>query len=291
MRWNSSLLVWLIAGALVAEPSGAQSTEEPGVVFNYAFATQLGSGIYRVNGRTVQVYRLAVSVGLRDAETKGWGIRLRFPVTFGFYNFQIDDLLDTGLPDNVATIALVPELEFQNPVADNWWLMPFVGFGPGKDLEGGTMNWIFAVGARSLTIWPWNANDIRLGVRAVYSGYTTKQLDFIDDFSVVETGLDVRRSLGLRIGRSTVDGSVFGANYIYLVSPQFVRLAPEPVDFRTQFEFGFTVGTVEPWRVLGIGMPRLGLSNRDGTGEDAVRIIIGNAFPMDSPRQEGADIQ
>jgi hypothetical protein len=47
---------------------------------------------------------------------------------------------------------------------------------------------------------------------------------------------------------------------------------------------------VERWRVLGIGMPRLGLSYRFGTGHDAIRIVFGNAFSLDSPVERGAGI-
>jgi hypothetical protein len=130
-----------------------------------------------------------------------------------------------------------------------------------------------------------------LGNRLVYSGYATETLDFGDDFGVFETGLDIRRSLGFHIGKSEIDGSIFGANYLYLVSPHLVRLVPEPIEMRTEWEFGFTLGTVKPWHILGIRMPRLGLSYRFGSGTDAWRIILGNPFPIDSPRSQGAEIQ
>src|SRR5512141_2038653 len=66
-----------------AEPLSASEK----TTFNYAFATQLGSGIYAISGRTLQVYRLPLSVTFRPEEEgsrKGW--RFTFPVTLGFYN-------------------------------------------------------------------------------------------------------------------------------------------------------------------------------------------------------------
>ena len=51
-----------------------------------------------------------------------------------------------------------------------------------------------------------------------------------------------------------------------------------------------TFGTKEPVTVLGLRMPRLGLSYRFGTGMDAIRIIIGNPFPIDTPADKGPGV-
>jgi hypothetical protein len=250
----------------------------------------LGSGIYRVGDQTVQIYRLSVAIPLIPLDDRKWGLQLRLPLTFSFYNFQFEDILEGVFPERLATLALVPTAEFSLPVYDNWALLPYGAFGGGRDFSGGEFNWIFAAGVRSIAIWPWKGNHLRLGNRLVYTGYTTKGMDFVDDFAMFETGLDVRRPLGFDIRGIDIDGSVFGANYLYFISPNVLRLIPDTVDMRTEWELGVTIGTVDPWRVLGIGMPRLGLSYRFGTGTDAWRIIIGNPFPLDSPRDKGAEV-
>jgi hypothetical protein len=118
----------------------------------------------------------------------------------------------------------------------------------------------------------------------VYTGYTTRNLGFEDDFSLLESGLDVRRPLGLRPWGRELAGSVFGVNYIYVISPQLIRQIEESLELRANWEVGFTLGTVEPWKVLGLRLPRLGLSYRFGDDKGAVRFIIGNPFPLDPPR-------
>ena len=236
------------------------------------------------------MYRLAFSIPLRSPKDGSWGLRLRIPFTFGFYNFKIEDILESGLPDRFNTVALVPTLEFEIPLQKNWWLKPFGGAGVGNDFTTREHNFIFAAGLRIMAIFLWNANDIRLGNRLVYSGYTSKNLGFVDDFGVFESGLDFRRRLGFKIGSYEIDGSIFGANYLYFISPNLVRLTGMPLDMRTEWEFGFTFGTARAWRILGIKMPRFGLSYRFGTGADAIRFIIGNPFPIDSPRDKGPEI-
>jgi len=273
-------------------PGYGQQANQDGspATFNYAFATQLGSGIYRVDERTIQVYRLAGPINLRRTDVDQWGLRLLIPVTFGFYNFKIEDVVDIGLPSALGTLAIVPMLESGYHLKGAWWVGPFLGFGAGKDFSGGEFNWIYALGLRSYVIFPGKHVDTRLGNRLVYTGYTNKEMGFVDDFAFLETGVDLRRPVGIALGGFDIDASIFGANYIYFISPHIVRADREPVEMRTEWEVGFTVGTAEPWKVLKITMPRLGLSYRFGTGTDAVRIIIGNPFPIPSPTEQGAGV-
>jgi len=283
---QTALTVLLLA--TTAPRAQVPTTIDPTI--NYAFSSQLGSGIYRVDERTVQIYRLSFSLLLRDPEERGWGLRLRFPFTFGFFNFKIDDILDQGIPNNLGTLTLVPTLEFEVPRRDNWWLGPFLGVGVGKDFSGGQANGILATGIRSMAIWPWKEGNIRLTNRLVYSISTEPDLEFSDDFGLFETGVDFRRPLGPRVGGYAIDGSIFVANYLYLVSPNIVRFSPDPIEFRSELEIGTTFGTTTAWRVLGIQMPRLGVSYRFGSGADAIRFVIGNPFPIDSLRDQGAAV-
>jgi hypothetical protein len=52
---------------------------------DYAFASELGSGIYQVAGRAIQVYQLRASYNLRPASPHASrpGIKLILPVTVG----------------------------------------------------------------------------------------------------------------------------------------------------------------------------------------------------------------
>jgi hypothetical protein len=66
-----------------------------------------------------------MSYTLRPVEDNNWGVKLKFPVTVGFFDFKARDIIDPGPPDDVATISVLPGIEFQFPVHDNWFLMPF----------------------------------------------------------------------------------------------------------------------------------------------------------------------
>ena len=249
----------------------AQASEpDTSRVLNYAFAAQLGSGIYKIDGRVVQIYRFAPTLEVRSLENRKWGLRLRIPFTLGFYNFTITDVVTGQFPDRLSTATLVPSVELPIILADNWFLTPFGGVGVGKDLDTGTTTFIYATGASSLALFSLEKQDIRLGNRFVYTGYTTKSFGLEVDFSFLETGLDVRRPTGIRPWGRELAVSLFAVNYLYVVSPQFIRQIEDPLELRTNWEFGFTLGTVEPWRVLGLRLPRLGLSYRFGGDSGAI---------------------
>lgn len=294
-RFSKSIITFAAAVVLcLLTAQASRAEDELGNTVNYAFATQLGSGIYNINGRIVQIYRITGTIPIRSSGEGGeerLGLRLRVPLTIGFYDFRVEDIVDTGLPENIGTLALVPELEFELPrKKPNWRLLPFGGFGGGKDFQGGDFNFIFTAGIRSLVLWPWRRAAIRLANRLVYSGYTTKQLTLIDDFGLLETGLDLRRPLGFTMFGKQADASVFGANYLYLSSPQFASLNTTQLSFSTDWEIGVTFGTTEPIKILGIGLPRLGLSYRFEPHRGIVRFVIGDAFPITPARAEPAAI-
>jgi len=60
---------------------------------------------------------------------------------------------------------------------------------------------------------------------------------------------------------------------------------------QTGWEIGITPGTVDPWKVIGLRLPRIGISYRFGTGQDALRVIIGNPFPVDTPEDRGVGMK
>ena len=132
-----------------------------------------------------------------------------------------------------------------------------------------------AGGVRSLATFDWRSVDLYLGHRLFYTGYTVS--DF--DFGALESGLDARHSLGFSLGDHQVDGGLFVINYLYFASPELIRFAGKPISVDVQWESGVTFGTVTPLKVLGITIPRIGMSYRIGSGASIFRLVFGGSFP------------
>lgn len=276
-RWGGALItlgLLAFAPSVFAQDSSPAEQESKA---NYAFASQLGAGIYAFSEGTVQVYRVGGGIGLRSAEDDGWGMKVQIPVTVGFYGFELTEVLESGLPDRIGTLALVPELRFEFPVTDRWRVMPFAAAGVGRDFSADRFNYIFAGGTRSLATFELGSVDLHLGNRLFYSEYTSSGVEFGDDFGGLDSGLDARHSLGFSVKGHRVDGGLFVMNYLYLVSPELVRFN-ESLQADVQWEFGVTLGTTTPWKILGLTMPRLGVSRRIGSGASTFRFVMGGPF-------------
>ena len=148
-----------IAPVAAQEPRAEQSN-----VLHFAFASQVGSGVYAVNDRTVQIYRIPVGVRLPEVDP-GWGWKLTLPVTLGFFDFEPQDFLAADVREHLSTVSFVPGLRFELPVRENIRLEPFAEGGMAWDLSGDTRTWVYAMGLASEIKFPWHDLDGRLGNR------------------------------------------------------------------------------------------------------------------------------
>jgi len=99
------LLCGPLAATAVAETVPLRESELPEA--NFAFAHRLGTGVYEISGRTVQVYSLpfewrlrergvaedgtdgADSADGREGRAGRAGLTLTLPVTLGFFDFKL----------------------------------------------------------------------------------------------------------------------------------------------------------------------------------------------------------
>ena len=76
----------------------AEEDEAVGQSINYVFATDLGSGVYDLGGRTLQIYRYTYRKDLRETREGHPGVRFVLPVTAGFFDFSPVDVISEGPP-------------------------------------------------------------------------------------------------------------------------------------------------------------------------------------------------
>jgi hypothetical protein len=279
-RRRSSIGAIVAVGLLLSGSSVAQAqTEDPSEeLMNWAFANRLGSGVYHVSGRTVWILRIPVSVTLRDLEDHPWGMVLKFPVTFGFYDFKPSDLVEVGLPDRVGTLTFVPGIEFHIPIRPNWTLIPLAEAGAGKDFEGGEAVGIFSIALKSRVTFASDPWDFLVGNEVAYSRQSRSVDSPADDFGSFEVGFEAKHSLGVEWRGSELDYGLFTNNFFYFNSLEFVVPGGDSVKVNAEYEVGFTFGSRTPIKIWGIKLPRLGLSWRRSNEVGAIRFIIGNAL-------------
>src|SRR5512145_1047402 len=69
--------------ALLAAAAAHAADDKP---LSFAFAAQAGSGVYSIEGRVVQIYRIPIGFTIRTLQDdRVWGAEVTLPLTFGFY--------------------------------------------------------------------------------------------------------------------------------------------------------------------------------------------------------------
>jgi hypothetical protein len=267
----------MVAGIV---PSAAQEPPPAGDeadLINYAYAYAFGNGNYAVAGRSAQVFKIPFSAPLVSMEDHSFGLKLKLPLTLGFYEFGIDDLFQGGFADQIQTLSFVPGLELELAVNDRWRLLPFVDVGAGKDLSGETWAGILALGVQSYVTVPLERKLLTVGNRLFWVGSKVEGVRS-DAMAYFETGLDLRLPLKVAVGGRPADISLYGINYLYFNNVEFQRDAAEPVSVDAENEIGVTFGTDPPHAWWIFEAPRFGVSYRFGGEISAVRLTIGQAF-------------
>ena len=272
-----SLVLLVLVAALQVPVARAQtllSRDEQNVA-NFAFATQLGSGVYSVSGRTLQIYRLPFSRTLRSADGSAFGIELTLPVTFGFYDFELQDIGDGDIPTSVDALSFVPGLTLVFPLQPGWTLEPYVEAGIARARDVDADSNVYAGGLRSLYAFDGQGFDWLLRNDLAFAGVDLRGAEGPNRFTRFQTVVTARRPFARR---ASVDYLVYALNEYYVDQPD------GPVDSAVrggssvQYEIGFTLGTSEPRRIWGVPVPRVGIGYRFGSNLDVFRIVIGTPF-------------
>ncbi len=267
----ASAALWS-ASATAAEPvvRDASST------INYAFATELGSGVYDLGGQSLQVFRVAPEWELREASEERTGLRLVLPITAGFFGFTPGDAIGGDLPSRIDSFSLMPGFEFDRHLPNDWIATPWVRAGA-SFAQGHGDGWLFGAGMRFTREWERDGWEFRRQhelTLALVNYRTTGQSD--DKFLRLRQALDLRRE-SWRLGpQRRLLAGFYG----------IVDIVPDPPDIpaeagrqgTVQLELGVTLHT-RPAPFIGrVRIPRVGFGYRAAADFSGWRIVIAAPF-------------
>ena len=153
------------------------------------FAADLGSGVYDLDGRTLQIYRFTYEKELREVDEDTLGVRFVMPLTFGFFDFKPLDVLSEGIPTRVDSFSLVPGFELDYLLPDDWHLVPFARGGvsvASSSVDG----WLYGIGIRLERVGDWHGWDSLVRTELNYSGVGYRQDLPADEFLRLRQGAD-----------------------------------------------------------------------------------------------------
>jgi hypothetical protein len=267
------LLVPLTADAQQA--ASQREDQAVGSSISYVFATDLGSGVYDMGGRSLQVYQLTYEKQLRETGPDHFGIEFELPVTFGFFNFNPQDVISHGLPSRVDSFSAVPGVALDYLFGDDWHLKPYVraGFSVASSSVDG---YLWGTGLQVERRGDFHGWDSLVRSELALAGADYRSNVPNDRFVRLRQGADLTRSLGWKLGSRKVE---FGLYNIYdLVLDPPTAPVVEGRRHPMQAEFGFTFATRPRYRFWKFNAPRLGFGYRLAGELSAWRIVIGEPF-------------
>jgi hypothetical protein len=246
-------------GALAGEP--LRETEQ--AESNFAFA-----------------HRLPLAWEWRKAEGESPGIAVTLPVTVGFFGFKVQDVIETGLPEDISTLSFVPGLRLDLRRGEHWRFRPFAEAGVASDRSAELRSTVFSVGTDAEWRGPVGSVEGRYFGSLVYSRASIQNRS-VDDYALLVNGVEFTRVLDQRVGNRRLDIAPYAALRWYANPPAVPVLSTagsaRAVE-RLQGEFGFTLGTTEPLRIGRVTLPRLGFGYRFGEDLSVFRLVIGDPF-------------
>jgi hypothetical protein len=270
---------WALTRAGSSFAAAAVPTSADTGIANYAFASELGSGVYEINGRTIQVYQFSPSYRLRYAERPRArpGMQLIFPLTVGFFNFQPQDLVHLDIPTQIGALSLEPGIEFDYWLNEDWHLYPFIKAGATFASSSAVNAYIYGTGIRSdyhfslfegTDLWREELN---------YAGVHYRSNLPNDSFTRLRTAAELRQGVfSAPFKERRIEVGVYGIGDIYLNAPTGPASG---ISARTlQFETGLMIGMNPVYRFKGISLPRLGIGYRDAGMLSGWRLVIGEPF-------------
>jgi hypothetical protein len=258
-------LILTLSIIVVGGTKQALAGEDPGDLFNYSFAVWLGSGVYKVNDadKKFAVLRVPAAYTLRPVQSDQsapidrLGFRLLLPAVIGYEQ-------ETDTHFSYGAFAFVPGLEVQIPVNQYWYLKPFAQFGAGKDTAGGTLQYIYGGGVRSLVSIPWQKFVFGIGNSLVLAEERDASSSDTSGFSMFNAGLDIRHPTNWTLFDRKLDISgYFIVNY-FKNSVDILSDDGSTSKINRLYDVGLTFGVKEPVDIWMVSFDRVGIDYRWG---------------------------
>lgn len=271
-----SCVVWFASGGAQAQTAAARAEDEAvGQSINYVFATDLGSGVYDLDGRTLQIYQFKYRHSFREATPEHFGVRFELPVTFGFFDFKPVDVISEGIPTRVDSFAVAPGMALDYLLPRDWHLVPYAR--AGFSVASSSVDaWLYGAGVRVEKHADFHGWDSLVRSELAIAGVNYREEVTNDEFVRLRQGFDLTRGIGWKIAGREMELGLYGVFDVVLDPPTVPLNGGQKQSI--QAEFGFTFATRPRFLLWRWDAPRLGFGYRLAGELSAWRFVIGTPF-------------
>jgi len=256
------LTLALAAAAVVPAYGQTRAVQDQQDLINWYYSATFGTGVYTAGDRSVAVIQLPISHELRAVSEGTYGLKLKVPVTFGFYDYSFDEVFAAQFPQQVSTVSVMPGLEWEIPLSGRWIVKPYFSGGYGQELSGRESALIYDLGIKSRYIIGEDKGvEFALVAALTSAGYRPRGGPR-QPFGVLAVGLDMVIPMNLVLFDRD---AFFGFTPIYsryFNKLRFAEFNDADNQLREQFEVDISVMSRRPWSLKYFDVDRVGLAIR-----------------------------
>lgn len=230
------------SSARAAAPKAAERPEE---LINWYYSAVFGTGFYQSGDRSVAVVQLPLSYRWPAADEARWRLTFKLPVSFGFYDLDLDDIATGDLPQSVSTLSILPGMQVDVQVTPNWQLKPFGYAGFGWELDGRDSAFIYNVGVKNRLTYPFGEKQVMLGATLNHAGYRTQD-GVHRPLTQLALGLNLAFPTHGTIKGVSADLGLHLIHYIYLTPLDYPTARNVNNQLHNETEFAVSIGTRSP---------------------------------------------
>lgn len=274
MRFVRLILITLFG--LCAVPSGAEEAE-PSI--NFAYSVFAGTGKYRIDDRTIYVFRVPLVFDLQAVDYDAgdrWGVNLLVPAAVGVTYFEDNiDLPELGV-DDLQSLVIAPGVEIPYALKKNWLLKPFVHAGLGVDAKSDEKTFVWGTGIRSSATLGEDSNWL-VGAEFLWAGNNSSNDDVSTSLSRWGVGAEYKIPTERQLFGRRISWSMRLIHWYFGGAANFEPpLRPSRLERST--EAGISIGFDRPFNILGYQLSQAGIGVEKSDDYDAITLFT--SFPF-----------
>jgi hypothetical protein len=277
----SLTLTLTLTRAAYAQEAGGDTVDLEDVELSYIYPLVMGTGVYKIDGRRLSMLTVPVSItsARLDERDPEFGVKWLLPVTIGYDEVEDFDWLEDRIGENLVTLSAMPGVQISIPLNETWIARPFAQAGIGHDFVSNEVFMLGAIGARLLGTWAFDDSwEVRWGASARLAGELQLKSGREYSFGMLETGVDLRRDLPLRVDEQQVNAGVYYRLQTYYPEWTVGQLFRDRSEVHDVHEIGVSVGLRQPRKIFGFTFRRVRLGYQRGSGFKGWS--VGTEFPF-----------
>ena len=272
------LLFALAVSAALPAHGQTRAVQDQQDLINWYYAATFGTGVYAAGDRTVAVIQLPISYTLVPISEDRYGLTLKSPVTFGFYDYSFDAVFVGDLPNQLSTLSVMMGLEWELPLNRRWTLRPYFSGGAGTELSGAESALIYDFGLKSrFVIAEDKGVEFALVNALTGAGYHPRNAPN-QPFGVFAVGVDIVIPTNkVLFGRDALIGFT-PIYYYYFNQLRFAKVNDADNRIGEEFELALSIVSRKPWSLKYFDVDRVGFAIR--TSKDVVGVSLITSLPF-----------